>query len=164
MSTPLWIRRKYFDTYTNRLNEQEADLPPRGIRLTCPCCGYPRLGERGAYEICDLCCWEDDGQDDGDADEIRGGPNHGYSLTEARLNFEKYLVMYPPESDPRIGGSDSELARAIKQEVIAAFDKMLTDPSVEELNALWKIVATGEKSLYKELKRTIREYSCKNEA
>jgi len=31
--------------------------------------------------------WEDDGQDDHDADEVRGGPNGTLSLLQARLNF-----------------------------------------------------------------------------
>jgi hypothetical protein len=111
-----------------------------------------------------LCNWEDDGQDDPHADEIWGGPNQDYSLTEARLNFEKYMVMYPPDRDTRIGGPDSEHAREVKREIIAAFDEMLNEPAPEELNALWKIVADGEKALNKELKRRIREYSSKNEA
>ena len=48
-------------------------------RTACPCCGYPTLSERGRYEICGLCFWEDDGQDDDDADTCRGGPNGGHS-------------------------------------------------------------------------------------
>ena len=54
----------------------------------CPCCGFITLAERGMYEICQVCFWEDDGQDEHDADEIRGGPNHGLSLRAARRNFQ----------------------------------------------------------------------------
>src|SRR5215216_1988474 len=50
----------------------------------CPCCGYLTLDDRAGYEICPVCSWEDDGQDDHDADEVRGGPNYGLSLTAAR--------------------------------------------------------------------------------
>ena len=164
MSAPLWIRRKFFDSYGNRPAEQKAGLPPKGIRLSCPCCGYPTLGESGAYEVCFLCNWEDDGQDDPNADEIRGGPNHGYSLSEARLNFQEYLVMYPPDQDSRIGGPDSEPAREVKREIIDAFDKMLAEPSSQEINTLWKVIHDGKKALEKELKRKIREYSTRNEA
>ena len=46
-----------------------------------------RLDERGGYEICPVCYWEDDGQDDHDADHVRGGPNGPVSLTAARRNF-----------------------------------------------------------------------------
>lgn len=37
-----------------------------------------------------MCFWNDDGQDDHDADEVRGGPNRGLSLTEARDNFRSF--------------------------------------------------------------------------
>ncbi|WP_079032275.1 CPCC family cysteine-rich protein [Streptomyces specialis] len=53
----------------------------------CPCCGFVTLSERGGYEICPVCFWEDDGQDDQDADRVRGGPNGRLSLTQARRNF-----------------------------------------------------------------------------
>jgi hypothetical protein len=42
---------------------------------------------RGQDEICPVCFWEDDGLDEHDADEVRGGPNYTLSLTEARTNF-----------------------------------------------------------------------------
>jgi hypothetical protein len=45
--------------------------------------------ERGAHDICPVCFWEDDGQDDHDADEVRGGPNYSPSLSEARRNFSR---------------------------------------------------------------------------
>lgn len=60
----------------------------------CPCCRYPTLGERGVYEICPICWWEDDGQDDADADVVRGGPNKTYSLAAARTNFAGHFDMY----------------------------------------------------------------------
>ena len=63
-------------------------------RFECPCCGYPTLDERRAYEICVLCNCEDGGQDDPYADEVWGGPNADYSLAEARINFKKYYIMY----------------------------------------------------------------------
>jgi hypothetical protein len=53
----------------------------------CPCCRYKTLHGRAGYEICEVCFWEDDGQDDHDADEVRGGPNGALSLRQARLNF-----------------------------------------------------------------------------
>jgi hypothetical protein len=53
----------------------------------CPCCHHLTLAERGGYDICQVCFWEDDGQDDPDADEVWGGPNRGLSLTAARQNY-----------------------------------------------------------------------------
>jgi hypothetical protein len=55
----------------------------------CPCCGYLTLNERGGYEICKVCFWEDD-----DLREIYGhptlqrliGPNHIH-LWQGRENF-----------------------------------------------------------------------------
>lgn len=61
----------------------------KGVRYRCPCCYYKTLESRGSYEICPVCFWEDDGQDDHGADIVLGGPNHGLSLTEARDNFWK---------------------------------------------------------------------------
>ncbi|MBO3740922.1 hypothetical protein J5X75_25745 [Actinoplanes sp. NEAU-H7] len=61
--------------------------PASGGPYTCPCCGYVTLSTRGHFEICAVCFWEDDGQDDHDADEVYGGPNGALSLTEARRNF-----------------------------------------------------------------------------
>ncbi len=58
-----------------------------GVTYACPCCGYLTLSERGGDDICPVCFWEDDGQDDHDADTVRGGPNDRLSLTEARKNF-----------------------------------------------------------------------------
>ena len=56
----------------------------------CPCCGFRTLTEPAAYEICPVCYWEDDGQNDVSADEIWGGPNKDLSLTQARLNFKNF--------------------------------------------------------------------------
>ena len=78
-------RLAWFDEYTARVNARPRDLPVR-----CPCCGCKTLGERNAFEICEVCFWEDDGQDDGDADENRGGPNGSLSLTEARANYLRF--------------------------------------------------------------------------
>ena len=62
----------------------------------CPCCRYLTLQERGCEDICKVCFWQDDGQDDHDAHVVRGGPNRRLSLTAARLNSQK------------VGASDEE--------------------------------------------------------
>ncbi|WP_407673532.1 CPCC family cysteine-rich protein [Novosphingobium clariflavum] len=58
-----------------------------GRAFRCPCCRFATLSERGGYEICPVCFWEDDGQDDHDAELVRGGPNGSLSLLQARVNF-----------------------------------------------------------------------------
>jgi hypothetical protein len=52
--------------------------------VECPCCGYESLSERGIYEVCRVCFWEDDGMKDLDT---VSGPNH-MTLREARRNFQ----------------------------------------------------------------------------
>jgi len=61
-----------------------------GSLYRCPCCRCRTLLERAGYEICPVCFWEDDGQDDHDADEVRGGPNADLTLTHARRNFQEF--------------------------------------------------------------------------
>ena len=65
----------------------DPDLPIKRFPNACPCCGYATLDARGEYEICTICWWEDDGQDNADANVVRGGPNSNISLTRARINF-----------------------------------------------------------------------------
>jgi uncharacterized Zn finger protein (UPF0148 family) len=60
------------------------------VAYHCACCGYETLSERSGYEICPVCFWEDDGQDEQDKDVIRGGPNGELSLTQARINFQTF--------------------------------------------------------------------------
>jgi len=56
-------------------------------QFPCPCCGYLTLSERGAFLICPVCFWEDDGQDNHNADQVLGGPNGDISLTTGRANY-----------------------------------------------------------------------------
>jgi len=53
----------------------------------CPCCNFKTLYGRGQDEICPVCFWHDDGQDDASAGEVWGGPNYELSLSCARANF-----------------------------------------------------------------------------
>ena len=72
--------------FTNVTKEPAAD----GSFYRCPCCGSRTLRERGVFEMCPVCWWEDDGQDDHDADEVRGGPNGVFSLSQARQNYRQF--------------------------------------------------------------------------
>lgn len=92
-------------------------------RFNCPCCGYPTLEERRGWEICCLCDWEDDGQDDPHADEVWGGPNADYALMEARNNFKKNYTMY---GDKRNILRQSEKEILTKKALIIEFDKLKT--------------------------------------
>lgn len=101
-------------------------------RVHCPCCGYPTLESGADYEICELCNWEDDGQSDDDADGVGDGPNADYSLSEARSNFKRYLVMYAPDRDMRITGADSPLEHETKRLLIEAFETLKSSNSDRE--------------------------------
>jgi Cysteine-rich CPCC len=72
-------------------------------KVACPCCGYLALTHRGGFEMRSVCWWEDDGQDDADADIVRGEPNGTLRLSEARANFrsigaseERYVKLVRP--------------------------------------------------------------------
>jgi len=60
----------------------------------CPCCGYKTLKGRGQDEICEVCFWQDDGQDQADADIALGGPNGSLSLTDAQANFRRFSAVH----------------------------------------------------------------------
>jgi hypothetical protein len=77
-------RVAWFHEYTQRLEGQPPELP-----LRCPCCRCKTLGSRGVFSICPVCFWEE-GQDDHDADVVRGGPNGALSLTQARANYQQF--------------------------------------------------------------------------
>ena len=48
-------KRELFDNYLKKKKLKKT---------TCPGCSYPTLEERGNWDICMVCDWEDDGQDD----------------------------------------------------------------------------------------------------
>lgn len=64
--------------------------PQPGVRYACPCCRVLTLPERGGYDICPVCFWEDDGQDDHDAAAVRAGSNYELSLEAARRNYAAF--------------------------------------------------------------------------
>jgi hypothetical protein len=68
----------------------DVQRDPEGGLVACPCCACLTLPTRGDYELCPVCFWEDDGQDDDDADVVRGGPNGLLSLTQARANYAAF--------------------------------------------------------------------------
>jgi Cysteine-rich CPCC len=78
---------KEFYKYAQR--EEVFIAPAEGVSHRCPCCHYKTLESRGQYDICPVCFWEDDGQDDANADiDQVFGPNH-MSLTQGRQNYQK---------------------------------------------------------------------------
>jgi hypothetical protein len=71
---------------------------------SCPCCGHLTLSERGSYELCPECGWEDDGQDEHDSHVVRRGPNGAESLDDARRRYVAgggELLPHHPPAEPR---------------------------------------------------------------
>ena len=76
-------------------------------KFPCPCCKFLTLPELGGFALCPVCFWEDDGQTEANADEVRGGPNFDLSLRQAQANFKRFGAMAehliskvrPPNSD-----------------------------------------------------------------
>ncbi|GAA5091248.1 hypothetical protein GCM10023210_18390 [Chryseobacterium ginsengisoli] len=62
-------------------------IPKIGVNyLQCFCCGYFTVEQRGSFEICPICFWEDDGIFDMDS---TSNPNV-MTLREGRSNFLKF--------------------------------------------------------------------------
>ncbi|MED5432082.1 MAG: CPCC family cysteine-rich protein [Pseudomonadota bacterium] len=152
-------RRQWTEEQQVALNQRRALFATRYQHITlnkrhrvnrtaCPCCGYPTLSERGRYEICGLCFWEDDGQDDDDADTCWGGPNGDYSLTEARLNVLLHDSMYHPDNNTTVTGPDTAEINAIKQTLRDLYTQLPAQADAD-LPAAWKTILEQERTLRK---------------
>ncbi len=64
-------------------------------RFRCPCCGYRTLAAPFAMELCPVCWWEDDGQEDEDASDVRLTVNGALSLSEARMHYAECGASHP---------------------------------------------------------------------
>ena len=65
------------------------------IRYRCPCCGYRTLDLPESLGLCPVCWWEDDGQEDWDASEVRLTVNGQLSLAQARTNYARFGAAHP---------------------------------------------------------------------
>jgi Cysteine-rich CPCC len=73
-------------SFSDFCKREDPEPYPKGEngRFQCPCCRNFTLGEVGAYDICPVCFWEDDGT----TGEHGFSPN-GISLEEGRANYLK---------------------------------------------------------------------------
>lgn len=141
-------RRAWFERYAERVEAGELPVLPHGLKYPCACCGYPTLGGI-PYEICVLCGWENNGQDDPYADEVWEGSNHGYSLTQARIHFAQHGSMYASAA------AAPARERATKERMIALFEQMPA-ASPDELDTLWREVERQVRILDEAVDRAIR--------
>ena len=142
MRTPPWT-----DENQAALDQRRALFGPalcRGVQLK----KHKTLERRDKHEICCLCIWEDDGEDDTNTDGWGGGPNGAYSLTQARANFLAFGTMYHPENNTTVTGNDSAEIVALKRELIGLYEAL---PSMDEdrLVAHWKGILDQERTLRK---------------
>ena len=128
--------------------------PQPGVQYPCPCCGYPTLHELGGYDVCWVCDWEDDGQDDPHADEVWGGPNGYLSLTDCRRAYEqnvekgKYFKPW---------GWDNPVAQRALHGRFEALSAMLRTDDAEELNRLWQTALDIETILFREGRKDVKK-------
>jgi hypothetical protein len=79
------------------------------------------------------------------SDEVWGGPNGDYSLTEARKNFKENLIMY---RDKRNILSQTEKEMETKKSLIDVFIELSKcQPDSSEYKALWNKIRSYEKIL-----------------
>jgi hypothetical protein len=110
------------------------------IRVPCPSCGYPTIDGYDQYDICSICHWEDDGQDDATADEIWGGPNADFSLTDSRLRIGTFLW----ELAQKLGGSINldpmEVLQAVREreEVLRRFKSQHVRHHTQKNDPVWR--------------------------
>ena len=87
-------QREWADRLANVFGEIETMLRARGLLpakdFRCPCCKFKTLHGRGQDEICPVCFWQDDGQDEANAEDVLGGPNRHLSLRQAQINFKLF--------------------------------------------------------------------------
>lgn len=135
-------RRMHFNTflYENKLEN-----------TTCPGCGFPSLSEDWFHEICSVCNWQNDGQDDPEANLVSGGPNYQLSLTENRLIIGRKLNELANENQSEINHNPLEVLQAFEKHntrMIALEDKMM---DVKSDDPLWEEWHKTRKEILKDL-------------
>ncbi|RKQ51701.1 Cysteine-rich CPCC [Roseivirga pacifica] len=134
----IWLRNR-LQSVTNdflceKLNIEKIIGEPVKLE-SCPCCGYRTIGARGNYDICKVCWWEDDGQDNQHPERIIGGPNYGISLAMGRYNYLSYGLYDPKRTDLiRLKADENEFERGRIFEF--ADNKFLTEKGTDWK---WKI-------------------------
>ena len=128
-------RRAFFDIHFSPIAGCDAlDT----ISNSCPSCGYMTLSERGGFEICSFCYWEDDGQDNADADEVMGGPNGHYSLTVHREELFDWMTTLKERKH-----ADNELEFSIGQE-LKKLDQLMQASVIDKQAILDQIALLSE--------------------
>ena len=106
---------------------------------TCPVCGFYTLEERDSWDVCGICWWEDDGQDEkefgkfNDPNKIMGGPNANWSLTSYRRFFYESLA-------------DEKLVKGTRiKALLKKFDQLKENYSTEKNKEIVGLIGQLEK-------------------
>lgn len=114
--------------------------PGRSLRL-CPCCGYPNMGNYCNWDPepvqCIVCGWIDEFTFEDTADEVIPTPdlndqadwewpNWGYSLIEARANFDQWGHMFRAED---VRGACFEETKTARRQLSGMIEAVRLDPS-----------------------------------
>ncbi len=109
----------------------DPDSPFNRFPNACPCCGYATLDERGGWDICRICWWEDDGQDNDNATVVAGGPNSNVSLARARLNFITSGIFQPKREDLRQSQESTDGIERLRVFTYAPDSQTLTEDGTD---------------------------------
>lgn len=117
----------------------------------CPCCGYVNLGVADEFGVepvqCIICGWTDDGRGDDDADEVTAEPdpndpldwnwpNVGYSLSQARQNFEATGLMFREGDEGRVRFIEALTARSSIRRILNESFEQARCPTNSEWRAI----------------------------
>lgn len=111
---------------------------------TCRCCGYPtRLSETAALALgtltseweswCPICGWYGDDCSTNGRNKI----NYGYTLAEARENFEALEVIFRPQDGEDYRRHQLAAVKKVKASLCTAFDAMVGERNQGRLFLLW---------------------------
>lgn len=110
--------------------------------VPCPVCGYPTLESLGGYDVCDLCCWEDDGGEDFSV-------VNRTTVEEAQSNFKKFLK-YDVDDN-------SETEKSAKVKLMALYSRLRVSLNETEGRELRLQIKEQRDILFSELERRNRK-------
>ncbi|KKK66930.1 hypothetical protein LCGC14_2959140 [marine sediment metagenome] len=97
-------------------------------RHPCPACGHLTIEVRGDWEVCQICCWEDDVYGWTDDSLSTSSANHSMRLCEAQANYYLFGVADLEAVEFTRDPLPKEISRtplklsSKAQEIVAAFD------------------------------------------
>ena len=100
---------------------------------TCACCGYKTIEEKGNYEICPICYWEDDSVQEADP-WFEGGANVP-SLFQAQINLKKYGATEDKFKSNIRAIKPKDVKDPIWRELVKSDSNFCTSP--KEIEELW---------------------------